>query len=554
MNVTPVDNTNGILLLKQGKIFKQEDTFNLVCSYNISYLRSTTLRLESLFASAKVAGAEYVPGSLHKSYSDQIEHKLNIIYNKLTFLVPHGRNKRGLINGLGSLVKTITGNLDYEDAVRMEKQISNLNSKIHNVQEKSVILAQKTLSEFGNQLNKINENQNKLSSLLKNITMHSNSVFRQFNFLEIHIQIDFSLQIILDKLMILEDAMTFAQIGTMHPSIINAHNLISEMIDMKRKFDFIPVATISVENIHKIEKSIEVKAYSTEHTLNFILYIPSVEPIPYDLIHIYSIPDQRNLTIIPKSKYLVLGKGEYAYIDEACRVITESIHLCNQLEMRPLQDTGDCITALIQHRADPTSCTYAKMNLKAGKLQNITPNSWLLIINSQQVLKSTCGDQVGYHTLTKTQLIAISYECRIQVLNRTLQTHSTTLPIHDVIPLPTQRTLPTDEIRFELQLEDTSLDNIQGIINKAESIQDETEYEDWTFVATTPSWTTIILYIIGAAILTWKMYRFFSRRKLEKQMESSSTAAPEQTNTTSGGPDRTDRIRFSLKGGGITMS
>lgn len=543
MNITPVDNVNGILLIKEGKVLKQLDSFNLVCSYNISYLHVTTLSLASLYENTKSLNTNIVSEQLHKSYADQIEHKLSIIHNKLIFLAPHSRVKRGLINGLGSVVKSITGNLDYDDAVRMEQQIKNINNKIHNVQEKSIIIAQKTIEEFGNQLNKINENQNKLVSMLKNITMHSNVIYRQFNLLEVHIQIDFSLQIILDKLMLLEDAMAFSQIGIMHPSILNTQNLVTEMLEMERKLTFLSVAPISLENIHIIEKSIDVKAYSTEHSLNFILEIPSVGQPPYDLIHLYSIPNKQNLTIIPKSKYLVLGSGEYAYVEEDCRHITEDLRLCKQLDVKPLQDAGDCVTALVRHQVDHSTCSYAKMNLQNGKLQNITPNSWLLIANSKEVLKATCGNDITYHTLTTPQLISISNDCQVRVMNRTLQTHSNTVTVHDVIPLPQQPLIPTEETRFELQLEDISLDNIHTLISKAQNIQDEETFEDWTPIATTPSWSTIVLYIIGFGILCWKSYQWFTKRK-----------TTDTSSDKSGGPEGTSRMRFYLKEGRVTTA
>lgn len=545
MNVTPVDNENGILLLKQGKILNQINSFNLVCSYNITYLYFTTLNLGLIFASTKTIDTNLISKDLHTSYADQIEHKLNIIYNKLTFFSPHTRTRRGLVNGLGSIVKAITGNLDYEDALRIENQISNMNKNLHDIQTKSFMLAKNTVSEFGKQLNIINENQHKLASMIKNVTNQSNSVLRQLNLLEVHIQIDFSLQIILDKLMILEDAVAFARIGIMHPSIINTHTLIQDMLDIQEKFTLVPVADVNILNIHKIEKSIEVKAYSTEHALNFILDIPSVDPNPYDLIHLYSIPDQHNTTIIPKSKYLVLGSHEYTYIDGACRSITEEVKLCRHLEMKPLQDAEDCITALIEHRADSSLCSFAKIRMKSGKLQNITPSSWLLILTTPEVLKGTCGGDITYTTLTTTQIITISDGCYAHVLNRTLQTRSRTIHIHDVIPLPKQVLEPTNEVQYELQLEDASLDDIQDLINKAEPPPSEANYADWIPVAATPSWTTLLLYAIGAGILGWKTYKYYSKKNHNPTIEAAGS---------SGGPDGTVRTRFYLKEGEVITS
>lgn len=543
MKITPIDNSNGILLLKQGSVLRQIDTFNLVCAYNISYLYTTTLKLSSLYASTKFYDDKIIPGELHKSYTDQIEYKIQMIQSKIIAIIPHSRVRRGIFNGLGSLVKTVTGNLDYDDAVKIEQQISNLNNKIHSIQEKSIVIAQKTIAEFANQLDKINQNQNRLSLIIQNITQHSNIVFRQFSLLQVHIQIDFSLQLILDKLMILEDAMAFAQIGIMHPSVINTKNLIIEMLDMKRKYSFNPVAPIYLENIHEIEKSIEVKAYSTEQSLNFILEIPSVETATYDLIHMYSIPNKDNLTIIPKSKYLVLGKGEYTYIDEDCRSITEDVHICKQLLLKSLQDAGDCITATIEHKINHESCPYAKMMIKKGKLQNISPSSWLLITNTQEVLKATCGTEITYHTLNGVHLIAIPNECYVQVLNKTLQTHSNTVTIEDIIPLPKQEAIRTDEIQAKIQLEDISLDNIHELIKTAHYIQDDVDNNE-TFISLKPSWTTIALYLLGLGYLSWKLITYITTRR--KKMAADQIARPS--------PQKNSETRFYLKEGGVTMA
>lgn len=53
------------------------------------------------------------------------------IESKLFYLFPEHnyiREKRGLINGLGSIVNAITGNLDADDAIKFEQQISSLKS------------------------------------------------------------------------------------------------------------------------------------------------------------------------------------------------------------------------------------------------------------------------------------------------------------------------------------------------------------------------------------------------------------------------------------------
>lgn len=48
----------------------------------------------------------------------------NIAINK------SNRTKRGLINGLGSVIKDITGNLDFQDGEKINKILNHLEKKI----------------------------------------------------------------------------------------------------------------------------------------------------------------------------------------------------------------------------------------------------------------------------------------------------------------------------------------------------------------------------------------------------------------------------------------
>ncbi|KAI5632618.1 baculovirus F protein domain-containing protein [Phthorimaea operculella] len=322
---------------------------------------------------------------------------------------------------------------------------------------------------------------------------------------------------------------------------MSPQNLIFEILQVQEKTSFNPVAEVSIHNIYQIERSIDVKAYSTEHTLTFILEIPSVESNTYDLIHLYSIPNHQNFTIIPKSKYLVLGSEEYTYLDEDCRAIAEDIQLCKQLTTRSITGSVDCVLSLIQH--EPANCTYAKMNLRRGKIQKINSNSWLVIMRSAEIMKSSCNEKTIYNKLTGVHIISLTDQCQAHIFNSTLQTHSKTIFSQDIIPLPKEDNISPDKVHYELQLEEISLDSIHQLINKAENLRDDSiPIYNWQLTMATPSWTTIILYIIGSAFLLWKLHRRCTGNRTTT-LEATPTDDP--TGSCGG--------CFHLKEGGVTM-
>lgn len=541
VSIDPIDNANGILLLKQGHILKQTGSFNLACVYNMTSLRTSLLKLISLYVTTKNTEDNCTSETFHRTYKDQIEYSLSLIDKKLAFLLPYSRiKKRGLIDGLGTVIKSITGNLDHNDAAKFETEISSLRNSISTVktsQKLTLNLAEHTITEFNKQLLKIDENQKKLVSILLNATRSSNIINNNMFYLDMYVQIELSLQIILDKLFLIEDAMTFAQLGVMHPSIISPQNLVHEIKTLERQFSFSTVAEVGFKNIHKIERSIVIKAYSTEHSITFILEIPTINPNIYDLIHLYSIPNKQNLTIIPKSKYLALGSEEYAYLGEDCRRISDFEQLCNHLDASPLQDAQDCVIALIQQRR--VNCTEARMRMKQNWIQKISDKSWLLIITTRdEIAKSSCGSKTQYQKLIGTYMATIAEGCQLNIMNRTLKSHTNTLLMNEIVPLPEEYHGP-DTVRYNIQLEDVSLDNLHDLIGKAEDLQLQTNTETYLPVAT-PSWPTLLLYASAICWVIWKLYKYrTSKQRASKGNEDVSGS---------------HSVNFHLEEGGITSA
>ncbi|XP_045521420.1 uncharacterized protein LOC123712399 [Pieris brassicae] len=132
--LNPVNNNPGILLLKQGRIMKQIDIFNLACVYNMTYLQSTINELATLFASINTTELYTMhTDQVQNSFRAQIEHNLSLVNRKIDYIIPQNvRRKRGLINGLGSVIKSITGNLDQQDALKFEADILAIKRKVNN--------------------------------------------------------------------------------------------------------------------------------------------------------------------------------------------------------------------------------------------------------------------------------------------------------------------------------------------------------------------------------------------------------------------------------------
>lgn len=154
----------------------------------------------------------------------QIELSIDLTKGKLNQILPAVRVKRGILNPLGSLIKLISGNLDNEDAVQYNKQISSLSNKEHSVENRLSIM-QKAFDKLVNVSDDINFNVKYLSFKTKQLE----SLYKNETKLETLITIMNSLYQILHNLKTIyniiqeiETAIAFSKLNTLHQSIINS--------------------------------------------------------------------------------------------------------------------------------------------------------------------------------------------------------------------------------------------------------------------------------------------------------------------------------------------
>lgn len=100
-----------------------------------------------------------------------LQNNLQMIKIILESKHPKRRKARGLINGLGSVIKSVTINLDAEDAIRLEEEIRKMKEEEERLRE-SMSSQEKTSSKVSIMLRNltryINEEQNRVNTFINN--------------------------------------------------------------------------------------------------------------------------------------------------------------------------------------------------------------------------------------------------------------------------------------------------------------------------------------------------------------------------------------------------
>ncbi|XP_030022036.2 uncharacterized protein LOC115441396 [Manduca sexta] len=292
----------------------------------------------------------------------------------------------------------------------------------------------------------------------------------------------------------------------MHPSIIDPAYLIEELNYIQNSVDVSLAVDPDIKYIHLWERIITVKTYSTNNSLNLILEIPLVATQTYNLLHLYSIPNDNNVILIPKNPTLILGNDNFAYPNEPCNSITLDI-ICKYLQWQDLRQSNDCIAQLLQHQ-EPHNCTHAMAAFEDNIIQQIKDNYWIIILKQEEVIKTTCGNDIQYQRNKGVFLLTIDSNCKVQIRNRILMTHQKFVKIKETIPLPHTQQI-TRTIPVKIDTKNLDLDNLKEALKQINSVKIDSN--NTPNIPTIPSWLSIVQYIItlagsGAAfyILYWK--------------------------------------------------
>ena len=167
LHLQSLENNPGVYPVKEGQAYLQTDYWTIIKVLNLNkiyddlnFVISKYNEFNSLINKNISYLRDFQVARLH------VEYIRDITVQKYEQLVPQKRFKRGLFNPLGSLIKIITGNLDYNDAVRYEKIISQLANDQTTMRNKFTLIS-KMLDSFINTTEVLNQNSVVLDERLK---------------------------------------------------------------------------------------------------------------------------------------------------------------------------------------------------------------------------------------------------------------------------------------------------------------------------------------------------------------------------------------------------
>ena len=421
--------------------------------------------------------------------------KLKELTNKFATLYPMKRNKRGLINGLGSTIKFITGNMDAQDAQTINEQIQYLNSNLTNIT--NTFLSQnainsQTIERFKNITSHINNQQNKIEEFLSktyNAVKREDHVFLETQYLN---EINFNIDLLTNHISNIAEAVILSKLNIIPKFLLNTE----ELYYIENKF---VKQNVKIESNEQIYEFLGLQAYYNGSKIIFNVRIPNLSNEKYFFYHVVPLPINQTkfLTIEP---YININEKKIQHFTKPCPKI-EGVFYCTNTHHEEDTNNSECMGKLMRNEA--ANCPFTDKGKTSEILQ--PEKNYILIFNTPKLLiNSTCSTKTS--VLEGTALIHFQ-NCSIEINGLTYEDNPDTFWDEIHIPPPPSSLIKATVVKEDLNLEKLKEYNFITNSNFAK-FYGKTEVLHLISASTALySILTIIIIIIAIIILRRKTHR-----------------------------------------------
>ncbi|CAG9762492.1 unnamed protein product [Ceutorhynchus assimilis] len=363
------------------------------------------------------------------------------ILNSQQFL---NRTKRGLVNAVGNVAKVLFGTLDENDAKHFNEILQKLETSQINMQhllsEQTSIFENTILSlNSSNQANKqIFENLNgkvnqietfindHIKGVIDNITSYENFALQFSEYFSLFELVSEQFQFYQSDLL---NIILYAQNGILHPLVLSPKRLINHLVKqsmyLPKGLSF-PVPLYHHYS-HDLYKTMHPNVFYSNYKLYFILYIPLVSDISYNIVKMTSLPIKVNNDkhshifsfISSEHHYLVIDslKRNYFFLDnndlKDCSRI-DNKYVCKEkypLFLLPIHN--DCEALLYTHpQKIPESCEKRVSAIhKTIFIKILKINSWIFVSPNDETLTIKCQNFEDSIRLNNSGILELAPHC-----------------------------------------------------------------------------------------------------------------------------------------------
>lgn len=447
--ITSIVNSVGVHYDRLLDVKFNNDYWNIVTHIDISNIQPHLDVVDKLFDKVQSfcknsASSKIQVECLNSVSSLQNQHLNNIKkFSSVSYLIfgdQPKRTKRGLIDAGGSILKSLFGTLDNDDAIKYSEAIDKVQSdekQLAHLMRDNIHVIRSTISTFNSSISKLNENENRLNQNLLSINKAFELISNSNDKLEIKSQLNLLLNslesIIISTSFDIEDldnAILFSKLNILHPTVLSPQQLYSELVQHRNNLPShceLPI-TPTLHNVHELIDISRLVSYYYKHKVVIILKVPLVLPQTYQLFHIIPLPIPFDVTkpdtyvlVAPTKPYVTITVDRmfYSLHDsvERCKTISE-YYVCELNTVSVLSTVANptCETILLTDKVNkvPKQCDVKLITGHIDVIHKLSGNRWIYVQSEPAKCHVMCdNDPVSYdEVLLGTGFLTVPNKCK----------------------------------------------------------------------------------------------------------------------------------------------
>jgi len=415
-----------------------------------------------------------------------------------TIYRPSTNKRRGLVDGIGSIAKSLFGTMDANDEKLINEQIQLLQNKqltLQHVTQNQITVLNAIIAHIENIETIIDRNEKILQR----------RIIRYLDREELNEHCIMLIAVITDLIRDAENIieyLTYIQKGSMHPKLMPINEIIAQLKEATQRLPqglYFPFK-VHAEDWLTIERHTEITAFCDKTNIYTILNFPLIAQPTYDLVNVIALPIHdydyvftatevnNNLIAIDKDKltYLRLTQSDL----DKC-VMDNSQYVCmHSMAIYRVNSNAPCeVQMYIQRQQYYQNCYKKHIISSEFWIATNQPHIWLYSIAAEQHIAIECDGRYQYEKIIKnTGKIILKGKCRLTTPDVTIQSREiifqteteTYLPEANMTLLRDQEPMTNNETLDSILQHRTELGELKTKLEKINSNIENSEQEFFT--------------------------------------------------------------------------
>lgn len=353
--------------------------------------------------------------SLFSPHLEYFRQKLKTLFNQLESLETK-RIKRGLIDGLGSVVKSLTGNLDYTDALHYDKAIRLLKDSENQLMTEfnnHVSLTKEWSLQYSSIIDSLVSNQNKIELILdkirQSVATNDNDLIKYAHLAQAFLILSDNIDSISMEITKIQNILAFIKTSVTHHSTLNPELITYIVSKLESIYGKEKIVSLELREFYDV---IKLGYFYLNNSIIIVYKFPIFHPNIYDYYKLSVIPNKYNEILTPSSPYLVIHLKDYKYIYTACPRTSQG-YMCEESPYLRNESSEDCIYQLITTQQKNATCKPVTVTLKSPAFEELDDKHYTVSFPHPTKVHLSCQQDL-HQELEGSYLVIIPQHCYLE--------------------------------------------------------------------------------------------------------------------------------------------